>query len=472
VPRIFKEPVAPESAHEGAAVFDYVEAAFLESLSKSAITPEAREDARARARTVLDAVGGESEGREQASLVLAAELFVALAAELTANEPALRQLVTKLERACVVPRARLGREMLLAARMLQLPDGISLEAELMLLLSLGDFRAVSLWTMWPSGDLRHIAHAGEFDPEGMQTRRLARRVFNKELMPPDAGGAVAGLMVERGDGEDAALVALGPTAASPENRYLLESAAGMLAAMLERKELLARGGGEDLLALEATERRLARVRFDLHDGPQQDVILLAEDLALFRTQLESVIEGHTHGHRLLGRLEDLQARLVALDGDLRRVYVSVKSPFLQAEPLPDALAQITDDFASRTHIDPDVQLKGDFSKLTDSQQIALLSLIREALSNVREHSEATNVEIAVSASGDALEATVTDDGNGFDPEVTLVRAAREGHLGLVGMHERVRLLGGRTQIDSRPGGPTVISISLPPPPTTPGHPGA
>jgi signal transduction histidine kinase len=56
---------------------------------------------------------------------------------------------------------------------------------------------------------------------------------------------------------------------------------------------------------------------------------------------------------------------------------------------------------------------------------------------------------------------VTDDGQGFDPETALVKAAREGHLGLVGMHERVRMLGGCTQIDSRPGGPTVISVSLP-----------
>lgn len=59
-------------------------------------------------------------------------------------------------------------------------------------------------------------------------------------------------------------------------------------------------------------------------------------------------------------------------------------------------------------------------------------------------------------------AQVTDDGKGFDPDTTLVRAAREGHLGLVGMHERMRMLGGRTHIESRPGGPTtIISVRLP-----------
>jgi signal transduction histidine kinase len=48
----------------------------------------------------------------------------------------------------------------------------------------------------------------------------------------------------------------------------------------------------------------------------------------------------------------------------------------------------------------------------------------------------------------------------------MAEAARDGHLGLVGMHERVRMLGGDTRIDSRPGGPTVVSVTLPPAPAT------
>jgi signal transduction histidine kinase len=107
-------------------------------------------------------------------------------------------------------------------------------------------------------------------------------------------------------------------------------------------------------------------------------------------------------------------------------------------------------------------VEGDFLGLTDSQQITLLGLIREALSNVREHSGARNVTITVNAGPDGVHAAVTDDGRGFDPDAALLRAARGGHLGLVGMHERVRLLGGQTKIDSRPGGPTTVSVFLAP----------
>ena len=66
--------------------------------------------------------------------------------------------------------------------------------------------------------------------------------------------------------------------------------------------------------------------------------------------------------------------------------------------------------------------------------------------------------MSVNASG--VEAQVTDNGRGFDPESTLIRAAREGRLGLVAIHERVRLLGGQCRIDSRSGGPTVVSVAL------------
>jgi signal transduction histidine kinase len=173
------------------------------------------------------------------------------------------------------------------------------------------------------------------------------------------------------------------------------------------------------------------------------------------------MDGRPNKRRMLRRLDDVQARLVAIDGDLRRISSFAQSPFLQAEPLPDALAKVIGEFSARAGMEPKVHLAGEFTNLTDSQQITLLGLMREALTNIREHSEAKHVEITVTSDASGVSATVTDDGRGFDPETTLVKAARDGHLGLVGMHERVQLLGGTTQIDSKPGGPTVISVRLP-----------
>lgn len=208
-------------------------------------------------------------------------------------------------------------------------------------------------------------------------------------------------------------------------------------------------------------RQLARLRFDLHDGPQQDLILLGEDLRLLHEQLDQVLEAGPTRQHVLGHLDDLHARLSAVDADLRRISTLMVSPFLPDESFSSALSGLLDDFVMRTQVEPAANIDGDFDALTDSQRITLLALIQEALHNIREHSGAHRVDISVVVTDGAVQAEVRDDGCGFELDSTYSRAVTEGHLGLVGMHERVQMLGGTTSIESRPGGPTIISVRLP-----------
>jgi signal transduction histidine kinase len=217
---------------------------------------------------------------------------------------------------------------------------------------------------------------------------------------------------------------------------------------------------DDVSETLALERRLARLRFDLHDGPQQEIHLLAQDLALFGEQLASILATHPDRARALGRLDDLKAQLIALDTDLRRLTTSVRSP-LAGGSLTDALAEVAATFTARTGLVPRREITGETESLTDSQQIAVLALVREALANVRRHSDAEHVTITLTAGADAILVEVLDDGSGFEPEAAGSRAADEGHLGMVGMRERMRMLGGHTEITSSPGGPTVIAATLP-----------
>jgi signal transduction histidine kinase len=219
------------------------------------------------------------------------------------------------------------------------------------------------------------------------------------------------------------------------------------------------GSDDDPLAT-ALERRLNRLRFDLHDGPQQEVHLLAQDLRLFREQLGTMIEDHPDRDRALGRLDDLEAQLIALDTALRRLSTAARSPLVERS-LADELARLVDAFHQRTGVVPRTEVRGPIDGLTDSQQIAVLSIVRESLSNVRRHSEADNVEIVIDAGEQSIVVEVRDDGGGFAPEVDGPAAVRRGRLGLVGMRERTEMLGGHTEIHSAPGGPTVVSASLP-----------
>jgi signal transduction histidine kinase len=100
--------------------------------------------------------------------------------------------------------------------------------------------------------------------------------------------------------------------------------------------------------------------------------------------------------------------------------------------------------------------------MSPSQRIALLSVVGEALNNIREHGRtATEVDVAIRLGADGVGAQVRDDGCGFDVETALLEAARRGRIGLAGIHERVRLLDGECVVESMPGGPTTVSLKLP-----------
>lgn len=93
--------------------------------------------------------------------------------------------------------------------------------------------------------------------------------------------------------------------------------------------------------------------------------------------------------------------------------------------------------------------------------IASFRVVQEALTNVARHARAQHVSIELSRSKSALSLTIADDGTGFDVAATLGRASDYGHLGLLGMKERVQILGGTLKVDSELGRGTRISVSLP-----------
>ncbi len=394
-------------------------------------------------------------------MAFAAMLLGDLAVDLVADIPGSLRLLDDLEQIAGIPRVALGREVLRGSTLSKLPADLALQVQLSLLLIFTGTASISLWTRRVGEQVRMLGQAG--DPGAGAGRVEA--TANQLLYAGGGGRPVAGdgwmaRPLDRGQLPGAALVAFwGNADAQPE--VLLEAAAPQIAAILDRTELLAAGGGDGPPLIEALERRIARLRYDLHDGPQQDVHLLAQDLRLFRDQLTGALKGNRYADRLTGRLDDLEAQLVALDSQLRQISTSMQSPFLPVGTLPEAIEEVAAAFASRSSIVPEIKLSGSFGHLSDSQQITLLALIREALSNVQKHSEATNVTITVTAQSGGVEAQIIDNGRGFDPEKTLVAAAREGHLGLVGIHERVRMLGGSAQIESSPGGPTVISAMIP-----------
>ena len=95
--------------------------------------------------------------------------------------------------------------------------------------------------------------------------------------------------------------------------------------------------------------------------------------------------------------------------------------------------------------------------VTSSVATAVFRIVQEALTNVGRHSGASEASVMVIASGSALRAVIEDNGKGFDPEV----AGQRRSLGLIGMRDRARLVGGRLTVESRPGHGTTIMAEVP-----------
>jgi len=262
-------------------------------------------------------------------------------------------------------------------------------------------------------------------------------------------------VVERWDRPYAALVARGRAAESEHLEEYLEEAATALAPLLERASLFDRRVQREHDLVAAGERRLLRLGFDLHDGPLQEIVALAEELRMASTQIAAVVPDDFR-QRVRGRFNDVHARLGALDDSLREVAHSIRSTTAVARPVADAIEAELRALENASGIQTTLDVDGELGNLSDSQKIVLFRVVQEALSNVRKHSGATSVSIALHSTRNFVGLSVTDDGEGFDP-----RRLAHDRLGLAGISERVRLLGGAVDIETSPGAGTTVRATLP-----------
>jgi signal transduction histidine kinase len=263
-------------------------------------------------------------------------------------------------------------------------------------------------------------------------------------------------MVRRWDGVHGTLVARGRPELGDRLSVFLKELATTLSAVFERAQCFDQNEARERMLVSGTERRLVRLGFDLHDGPLQELVAFAADLRLARTEVATILDG-AELQRVAGRFEDFEARLAVLDHDLRDIAHSVRSTSALEQPLEDALGAEVDAFRRATSVEIALAVEGDVSTLTASQKIALFRVVQESLANVHKHSGARHVQVRVRAVRSYVTLEITDDGLGFDPEAVRGR----GRLGLAGIGERVRLLGGEVSIDGAPGEGVRVKATLP-----------
>jgi len=222
------------------------------------------------------------------------------------------------------------------------------------------------------------------------------------------------------------------------------------AALRERERLLRTLSRKLLNAQEAERRRIAR---ELHDE-------VGQTLTAVKIQLQGLLLSGDAAAPRPG-MEGCIATVEQLLGQVRTLSVDLRPSLLDDLGLVAALRSHVARQARLANLTAKVSADG-LGALTDPElETACFRLAQETLTNVIRHAGAKTVRIDLRRIDNDLHVIIRDDGSGFDVTAAHARAARGDSLGLVGMRERVTLLGGRFRIRSAPGRGTTVHASFP-----------
>jgi signal transduction histidine kinase len=146
-------------------------------------------------------------------------------------------------------------------------------------------------------------------------------------------------------------------------------------------------------------------------------------------------------------------------GEVRTFISQLRPPLLDELGLDGSILDAVESMAALTGATVDTELKAPNDLLNPTQQTAVLRIVQEALQNVRKHASSSRTVVATRLESGSWIVEISDNGRGF--EVTAVAARGRRNFGLQFMRERAELVGATFEVRSRPGGGTVVGLSIP-----------
>lgn len=199
----------------------------------------------------------------------------------------------------------------------------------------------------------------------------------------------------------------------------------------------------DLIAAQENER--ARIARDLHDN-------VAQCLSVAKIAGETLLDDVDAPPAVAARVTEFSALLARAIGAVREISYDLRPPDLEYLGLSQAMERLCEDFAKLTGLAVVFEGAGLDGRTVDPNvAINLYRVVQEALANVRRHAAARQVSVRLVESYPKLIVRIKDDGRGFDVAARPAPGGRERHMGLVGMRERMELLGGRLRVVAEPG---------------------
>jgi signal transduction histidine kinase len=193
---------------------------------------------------------------------------------------------------------------------------------------------------------------------------------------------------------------------------------------------------------------------ELHDQTIQTLVLLCR-------QLDSISVRESLSSRVVQELGSAREISEGVVKSLRDFARNLRPPHLDDLGILDSISKLLLDFSDRTGIKGQLKLNWKERRLPPDTEVGLFRIAQEALWNVERHSRATEVTVILSFGASEVAMDISDNGVGFNVPNDLGDLSGKDHFGIVGMHERAELLGGKLEIQSDSEKGTTVLVSFP-----------
>jgi signal transduction histidine kinase len=237
------------------------------------------------------------------------------------------------------------------------------------------------------------------------------------------------------------------------NRQLVERLQDQVQA-LDRLNLALQEANRRLMTERETERKsLAR---DLHDQ-------VIQDLLSYNYQLEDA-ESETNDPIQREELTGIRNGIRSVVSSLRQLCSDLRPPTIDSHGLSAAIRSLTHQWSKMSGIKVSLEIDPELGRLPEPIELSVFRIVQEGLSNVRKHSEASSVHLTLSRTATAsLLVEISDNGKGIARPINLAKLSAQKHFGLLGISERVSLLGGTMKVESPKKGGMSLQIEIPSP---------
>lgn len=210
------------------------------------------------------------------------------------------------------------------------------------------------------------------------------------------------------------------------------------------------------LLSDAQENERQRIAQELHDGVIQMLVFLCKRERNLIDNNKGVIQAS-----IRKEMESIRENTLDIVENVRRLSYDLRPSILDNIGLISAIRWLLDCLQKETKINANLVLKGSEIELPEESEIQVFRIVQEAINNVRQHSEANNVQVSIIFKKTMLFVEIHDNGRGFRTQKTPHMLMAKGKLGIIGMKQRAAFISGSFNIVSKVGSGTSIICKVP-----------